>query len=739
MFIVALVQNQSEMSHYGYADARPLLEEFGYQSVLYTAQNIDELATDLKRPKFDAVLFASNALNDKTIRDTVMSDVFKNSFRQFLGTGKGCLILHQLRMAQDSLPLKFLPESLSSIQPKVREQDEKSSDGDLHLTSIAKSQVSFLYPISVSMSDVKKVCLSFRSLKGLYWHHWQNASETDWDILLYDTGSDGLQRPLIVASKGFEPFRVQLCSLTLDWQRQKGLLRNILTYVVEGKHNTAILKDSQNTSAAFEYFAECLKSRKYPFRIYYTDQNLKDFEVNIRNGVHTIVILGPFVDEGKIGKEIASLLWGYVENGRIKLISTTQDKRVKGFNIAGRERFALRLLRDLELTIQQELYRGYIDGSFWSTVESLQILNGMVSCVKPAYDKETLKKVFEMAKTHDHSGSYDEVFGVTCALLWLRSTYQGINDNDTQRTLKWLRNNLADYEDREKALAFHTIINIEVATNHERDALRNLLLGQQFKFEHLSEIDLIVYLKAAIVIGIKDMVIPIVGRLQQNQQDGKWIDLATTATAVVALLDALALLKKEDPNAYVRIRPALELTIFKSIIYIQDSMEVSSIARNITYPWDNKASTSLKCIHAWLKFEELIDLPIYELIDALKSYSSTENVRSTSETALTILDELRKENKLLIGKTAQQAQQIRRAHRLSTWNRILWITLSFLLYFVISVSVYSSVVGWNTPMNEILKNLFIGGWQAHIALAGLAVAVIFGVIPLMRRKKGKVK
>lgn len=738
MFTIALIQNQSEMSHYGYADARPLLDEFGYQSVLYTAQNIDELATDLKRLRFDGVLFASNALNDKTIRDTVMSDLFRNSFQQFLGTGKGCLILHQLRMAQDGLQFKFLPSSLSNIQAKVREQNEKSSDGDLQLTSIAKSQVSFLYPVSVAVSDVKAACLSFRSLKGLYWHYWQNISETDWDILLYDVSTDGLQRPLIILSKGFEPFRVELCSLTLDWQRQKGLLRNILTYIVEGKHNTAILKDSQNTSAAFEYFVECLRSRKYPFRVYYTDQNLKDFETNIRNGVHSTVLLGPFVDQGKISNGITILLWEYVEHGRIKLISTVQDKKVKGFNISGRERFALRLLGGLQLNIQHELYRGYIDGSFWSTVESLQILTELASFVKPTYDKEVLKKVLETAKTHDRSGSYDEVFGVTCALLWLRSTYLGMDDNDTQRTLRWVRNNLADYEDREKALAYHTMVNLGVATSDEKISLRKLLLGQQVKFENLSEIDLIVYLKAAIVSGVKDIVIPIVTRLKSNQQEGKWIDLATTATAVATLIDALALLKKEDPNEYARIKPALELMIFQAIIYLQDSMEVSSAVKNVTYPWDNKASTSLKCIHTWLKFEELIDLPIYELIDALKSYSMTENVTATSETALTILDELRKENRSLTEKTAQQAQKIHGVQRLSMWNQILWIILSLLLYSVMSVTIGSLAIGWNTPISEILKKSFIDVWQFQLGFITL-VATGAGVVVARRKRKGKAK
>jgi hypothetical protein len=103
MYTIALIQNQSEMSHYGYADARPMLEDFGYQPILYTAQNIDDLGTDLARLKFDAIVFASNALNDKTIRENVRSNEFKKSFECFIKNGKGCLVLHQLRMAQDNI------------------------------------------------------------------------------------------------------------------------------------------------------------------------------------------------------------------------------------------------------------------------------------------------------------------------------------------------------------------------------------------------------------------------------------------------------------------------------------------------------------------------------------------------------------------------------------------------------------------------------------------------------------
>lgn len=731
MYEVALIQNQSEMSHYSYADARSMLEEFGYQSVLYTAQNIDELDADLTRLKFDAIIFASNALNDKTIRENVMSDEFKSAFENFIKNGKACLILHQLRMAQDNLSLKFIPTPLSNIQPKVRDEKEKASKGELHLTSIAKDHACLLYPHTINIDKVKDRCLSFRSLKGLYWHYWGNVSGTDWDILLYDVDQHGFERPLIISSKEPEPFRIVLCSLTLDWQKQKRLLQNFLTYVVEGKHNTAILKDFRNVSVGFEYFVECLKAQKYPFRIYDIDQNLKDVERNIRNGVHTIIIFGPFVEEKKLSNKILLLIKHYVNEGRVKLVNITQDEKLKRFYIAGRERFAHRLLHDLELKVQKELSAGYIDGSFWSTVESLQILNEISSYTKSRYDKQILGRVLEIANTHDRNGSYDEVFGVSCALAWLRVTYLETGHSDTQCTLKWIRDNLKDYEDREKVLAYFTMIDITVATNDEETSLRNLLIDLQVKLERLSEIDLIVYLKAVVKIGIKDIIVSIIRYLRKKQKNGCWVDLATTATAVTALLDALQFLKREDPTEYVRTREILEPMIFKSIIYIQNTIEKKS--ESVTYPWDNKASTSLKCIQAWLKFEDLIDLPVRELIDALKSYSITEVIKSSTKTSLTILDELRSENRRLLQKMSKLSADAQKSRKIFRLNKYLWITSLSTIYATLSIILYSLFVGGNTPIKDLIVGVFIKGWPFHIAFLTL-IATLFGGIPWWKQK-----
>jgi len=740
MYSVALVQNQSEMSHYGYADMRPMLEEFGYKIKLYTAQNINNLSSDLNRLKFDGIVLATNALNDKTIREIFYSESFKSSFTQFIKKGRGCLILHQLRIAQEKERLSFLPSELNKILPKERKKGERAIQGNLKLTSIGKKNVCFLYPNIINISEIKKQCITFKGLKGIYWHYWDNVENSDWDVLLYDTDSDGFERALVINSKEFEGYRIVLSSLALDWQKQKKLLQNILIYTIEGRHNTAILKNSKKTITGFEYFIESLNAQKYPFRIYEIDQTLEDFITNVENGIHKIVLFGPSVQQESIDKKYGHILKQNVEKGNIKLINVVvENTDLKKFYISGSERYALRLLNGLELDIQRELIKGYIDGSFWSSVESLQIMDALKSYLISRYDTDAIKHVLEKAKLHDHDGSYDEVFGVSCALLWLRATYLGTTHKDTQRTLRWIRQNISDYEDREKALAYSTLLSIGEANKEEEKSLKNLLFSLKNKIEFSSEIDLIVYLKAAVLINCEEIIFPLIDRLEKIQKYGYWVDLATTASAVNTLLDSLDLLKREKYGQDT-LRSKVEPMIFKSIIYIQNSKgEIHGETNNITYPWDNKASTSLKCIQAWLKFEELIDFPVHELIEALKSYSSIEVVSSTNKNSLIILDELRTDNKKLAQKNMELVQerekdllQIEKSKRVLRLNKYLWVFAFANLYILMSIVSYSLIIGTNTPISNIFLDVFARGWPFHLMFLTFIVSV-FGLVSRWKR------
>lgn len=847
MYKVALIQNQSEMSHYGYADARPLLQEFNdirpilqeskYDIHLYTAENIDELIYEIERSEFDAVIFGSNALNDKTIRTEVQSSRFAEAFPRFLNKEKGCLILHQLRLGEfgrdgnegpylfnwdkisgednaefidflkndlgvdwvktakiekiddamtirvsdkkNSLELRlnnektkvkliiddnrtdefvakneengklniyegsnirFLPPKLNKVQPFARNRSEDNKNGKLISTVIKDRHTIWLYPDNVDISKIELQCLSFPSLPGLYWHYWDNVDNSEWDIHLYDVEPNDTQRPLIISSKEAEKFRIVLSALPLDWQKQKSLLKNIITYVVEGRHYTAILKDSNKTSVAFEYLIKSLRSQKFPFELYDIEK-LRLLRRNIENEIHKTVVLGPFVDKDILGDELNSLIERYALDGKVRLIGIDQhDKLLKKFYVAGRERFALRLLNKIEMNIEKELREdknGYIDGSFWSTTESLQNLSqiSIILGIKYKYDVKTLEKTLINANKHDRSGSYDGVFGASCALLWLRGTYLGFNSEDSKRTLAWIREHLKAYDDREKALAYSTLIDIKAADNEDIDQLWQLLQRQHQNVKNLTEIDLIVYLKSAIQINNSDVIDSIMGRLEVLQKDGSWIDLATTAAATITFVDAWKLQKEN--SALSMSMSSIESIIFKSIIYIQNILESNRNKENTLYPWDNKASTSLKCIHAWLKFEELIDLPIYEMIDSLKGYSGIENQIASGKTALIVLEDIKSENRNISKKNIDLniknkilTEQVTKDKKIILQNKILWIYLLISLYIAISIVIYlisNNGNNNNITLTGILKGTFFDNWGSHAVFLGLILAALSAI------------
>ncbi|MCK4731506.1 MAG: hypothetical protein KAT65_03520 [Methanophagales archaeon] len=738
MWNIALVQNQSEMSHYGYADARPLIEELGYNVVLYTAQNIDDLASNLQT--FDAIIYASNAFNDKTIREEIFTPEFIATFSKFLEEGKGCLILHQLRLAQTkNTTLEFLPSPLKSVQPIERLKTEKSSDGELYPTALTKTHVCFLYPNKIDINQVKTQCLNYRSLRGLYWHYWAQVENSEWDILLYDIDANDIQRSLILSSKEATPYRIILSSLTLDWQKQTKIFQNILTYIIEGKHNTAILKDYKNTSVAFEYFIECLKSQKYPFKIYEVAQDLTSLRKNIEAGVHTILIFDPFIDKKSVGSELYSLIENLVLKGKMKLLGIdTTDQTLYKFFVAGRERYALRLLYDCEIKVQNELNKGYIDGGFWSTVESLQILNQLTE-VESHFDFNTLESVFKLANGHDRDGSYDEVFGVSCAFLWLRATYLGIDSEETKRTLDWIRDHITGFEDRERALAYQILNEINLITDDEKAELQQILSSQDVP--NLSEIDLIVYLKASISIGYKDHMLSLIKRIEKLQNNGCWVDLATTATATTVILDVLDTLKT-DTSIYSQIKTSLETLLFKSIIFLQNSLRQQQLEKmKAEYPWDNKASTSLKCLQAWLKFEDIIDIPIYEAIDSLKSYSETERYKSSDKTALVVLEELKNEKQRAIKKNIDLSSEIDELSKQTDRRKIaikqnmfLWPYFFISLYIILTIVVFLLRYEWPSSVSNLLMGAFFDVWMFHL----MFLAVIVGVLTLFRKELSRI-
>ena len=78
--------------------------------------------------------------------------------------------------------------------------------------------------------------------------------------------------------------------------------------------------------------------------------------------------------------------------GKSKVINIGKDN----FTVSGHESDELDLLYSLEIELTNEINHGYIDGSFWSTVESLQIIESLDES-KITIDKNTLFTIFDNA------------------------------------------------------------------------------------------------------------------------------------------------------------------------------------------------------------------------------------------------------------------------------------------------------------------------------------------------------
>lgn len=719
MYSVALVQNQSEMAHYSYADTRPVIREFGYEVVLYTADNIDELRQALARKRFDAVVFGSNALNDKSIRSETAKPEFQETFRSWLSTGRGFLSFHQLRLAaQPDASLPFLPAPLCQVAPIVRPLSEQSATGSVAVSPGSDDHVALLYPHAVDPEMVRRQALSFKSLPGLYWHYWTNVNLGDWDSLLVDPKGATGSRSLVLSAKESEGHRVVLSALTLDWQHQRALLHNLLTYVVEGRHNTAVLIEKGNANIAFDYLLGTLRSRKFPFRSYLAQRELSGLNKHLTSGVHRTLLVGPFVDRDSLPPELNETIRARVASGQLKLLAVEGDSGGPlRFSVAGRERYALRLLQSVELSIQGELRCGYVDGSFWATAETLQRLEGMRerSGTYAGLVGETLR----LAGEHNRNGSYDEVFGVSCALLWMHARYLGELSPTTTSTVSWIRSRVGDYELREQVLAYTTLAEIGLLQPGERERLTAIL--SQLTMNGLSEIDVIVYLRAALLTQTMECVGPLVSALHRLQQNGLWIDLATSATAATILMDVLPLLTKQP--TLVPLRPIVESMIFEAVIRIQDALPRSPAQAAGAYLWDGKASTTIKCLQAWLRLDELIDLPVYELVAELSSHDALATQTTAGKTALSVLETVKKENQDLRRETAIALLKLARDRAAARRGRQLLFASVILLYVFCALVVALGSEAATTVIS-VFRHAYVDSWPFHLAFAGVFAAIM---------------
>lgn len=719
---IALVQNRSEMAYYGYADASRLLAQMGHDVQLFTAENIEELAPALALGDLDAVVFGSNALNDDVVLDAVRGDEARTAIEGFLGSGRGLLCMHQRHLASDGAHLDFLPDPLNRIQAVSRPESEKVLSGRLAIAPAGGKHVAILYPNTVAADGLAEAAGGFASLPGLYWHCWDGASLEDWDVLLDDPDK---HRMLVLASRRPGTGRVVLSSLLLDWQGHRDFLQNLVLYVADGPHATAILAGDRD-DPGLRFLDSVLRARRFPFRRYVLPE-VEQLERHMRTGVHSTLVLGTEASTA-IDEDLSSLIADRVGGGSLRLvrIQPRQDgERTRTFSVASGSRYALRLLQLAEVGIRAGLQEGYLEGSFLKTVDTLKALE--VQGSGDTYAK-LAPRVLQEADRFDREGSMDETFGATCALYWLRRTYRGADDDSTRRTSEWLRRELPRHAPWERALALVTFASFGEAAPDDEEDLRKLVDGvvaDPSGLRGLTDRELLLYAEAAVAAGSEEAVTALAGTLVRRADEDGWRDLSTAAEVTLALMDAADAFPELLRDSSVR-----RVTV-EAVSMIQDRL-----LRAPTFPPRGvPRNTLVRCLRAWLRFDETLDLPVYELVDTLEGFGRAAAEEASTRTSLSVLDSLRSRNDELETDLRRASGEAAAADSLRTTRTVLAALLGVVGYLF--VSVVASLVARPDAggFAAVMKTAFVDAWAVHVGLASAAgtLLAVPGSRNLLRR------
>jgi hypothetical protein len=741
MYSIALVQNQSEMAHYGYADARPLLDGYDYR--LFTGDNVAELPVVLARRQVDAVVLGSNALNDKVILRTLCNPGFASQLGEFLASGRGLLCLQQIGLAMRKGPaLNLLPEPLGQVVPTVLAREDTALSGRLAVGSGAARHVALTYPQLIDPAEVRAHACSFPSLPGVYWHYWERVDLAEWDQLIVDPSASA-ERALVLAAKQSAPWRVVISSLPLDWQKHVSLFRNLLTYATEGRHNVATLTD-RRVGGPFDYLRESLVVQRLPFGEYVLPDDTERLARNVRHGIHSTLLIAPRLHLRDLPDPLQQTVETAVQGGTLRVLDIGPGAYgISGVNVVSRELRPRRLLQGTELQVQGELRTGYIDDSFWSHIETLQTLDKLPD--RTVDYAGLLEPAWAITRNHDREGSYDEIFGPTCAYYWFRARYLGVDSAEARQTAGWLRGALPRYESHERALAYLMFASHGQLLPEEEGELARIV--RALDVTRLSETDLVLYLRAALVLTGRpelttDPVTELALALAGRQRNGAWVDLTTTATAANLLLDARAALAGDGARA-ADVRRQIEDSAQDAIVVILRVLAQSEAAPGSRpYPWDGKASTTVKCLQAWMKFDALQDLPVYDILENLRRSDERATQFASNRTALAVLGETNAENiRLRVelatavereGRATGRLEQAERRGRVR--DRVLLAAAAVM--YVLSTMLVGLLASKERSASAAALDGFVKGWGFHLAFLSFVVSLA-GIYAARRGKDGK--
>lgn len=716
MYRIALIQNESEMMRYSWADVRPMLAHLSYSFDAYVAENLFELFQESNLPSYDAIIIASNACNDKSVYDCLKTN--SSRINDFLNEGKGIFVSFQMKKSEVNV-YDFLPEDFVVFSENRIQLGEHPKDGNFAIGTGVENHIILQYPIEIQIEKVKKYALTNNLVNGLYWIYLKSKHQENYNVIIEDdTNPD---RPLLLSSRDDFKGRIVISAIAMDWQKHDDLWENSIKYVTEGRPSIAAVRRTGRTIFDFNYILSSLEIDRIPFTEYCFED---DSDFNIPIHIHDTIIFDPSWNR----RHIENFIKKTHENickGQLKICYFNEIDKLKTLEIVSNEREYDNIYRNAIVWILDQFPKncqhGYWGGSFWST---LDVVSTLVFFQIPLDDYK--EKILQEIKKHDKNGSYDEVLGATCAMLQIYEILLGKDEARTQRALAWIIEHADKKSFFEKATAYDVLLSI----GHTID--ENLLLEYKNQVSNLmassTQNDFSILRHSKTLFSCRFFKeaerTAILLKNLQNQRLGHWINIPNTASVIELLIN----IQQNSPNP----KEVIDDMIFKGVQYIRSCYSPE------LYSWKNDVSATSKSLKSLKLFEYKVSYPV----DFAKSIVHDSYIKSKRFTAIDIATtmnidlhhQIRIANEKINSTGLENRKLLTNKSKSTRLNAILITGIFlFLSYVVLFVNYLSS----NNKLKEVIQDIisFTSHSLLQTVLPVLTVSILVILVYILKKLK----
>ncbi len=706
---VAVIQNESELLRYSYADTRHLLTRAKYEWSYYTSEDIQELGGSLER--YDALIISTNACNSPRILEWLTHN--RSKIVNFLKRKeKGLLVLFQMALSDDRgrrTPFPFLPRRFEVRGQYRFRGGEQADQGSLQVGNGQERHPILRFPHKIDLAVVQDRCIQNENAPGLYWGFLRKFSADTYSEIVLDGGANP-NRPLLLASRDSNDPRIVLSSLVLDWQRHDDLWENVIRFVVEGPEQVALVRRRGHSSFDMDLLQYALREQRVPHSVFTVNQLA---EWTDDDEMFPSVVLDPGWSRG----DRLNFLRGFSE-----LSATGKSPSLHYFEeVAPEMRASCVIPRQSSYQLAVDNSIAWLmarwedrlwDNSFWSTYDVVDLFVTVGEDLDP-YKERILEEIRPRLQSN---GSYDDVFGATCAVLqmykWLE--YSG---QDFDRALNWVVSSMPGQNLYNAATAVDLLARVAPDSLSMALVRRTVERIKRTITTWTDGLETLRYIRTLVSVGEFSTVEAQVGRLMPAATGRtEWLNVFGAAETVAILLSVYANAQQSTEE--------IERMLFQGIEYLLEQYDVD------TGTWREDAVATAKAAKSIYLFNQQASPAMTEAIQSI----ITKRVETARARAVA---DLKRRNRVLSQELAAKSSAQYRLERAQRTTRAKskvvenWLIAALLMLYIGTAGLLVLLLSNLGKLNAFIR--WVAQWQqASVPLfLGFALAPVLGVSILL--------